>query len=292
MRMFNRLVGIGVGGFFVVGCAVDVGESGGGDPRDVKPEDGSELAGANLGSTAEPHALHYTDATNLWLEPGYPMGQDNPNCKDWWIYDRYLSSRPAIGTTKFTTYESRHPWARGDQINQMMAAIPDALGYSAPWKSLLVDYNSVVARANGRCSGRYVFQWDNRTSYGPFEKTGYWASANIPSYLIPANKAACTTTAGESVPAVMVDLYACEAPNSGAVGALSTWCARDSGHWRKVGSASATGWWSEYTKKCSVGTGVYYPAPTDRVAVSFNMVIKAGVGHGVAPAEIYIVRYN
>jgi hypothetical protein len=292
MRMFNRLVGIGVGGWFVVGCAVDVSESGGGDPRDVKPEDGSELAGANLGSIAEPHALHYTDGTNQWLETSYPMGADNPNCKDWWIYDRYLSSRPAIGTTKFTTYETSHAWAQGAYVNQMMAAIPDGLGYSSVWKSILVDHNAVVARTNGRCSGRYVFQWDNRTNYGPFEKTGYWVSANIPSYLIPANKAACTSTAGESVPAVMVDLYACEAPNSGAVGSISTWCARDSGHWRKVGSASATGWWSDYTKTCSVGTGVYYPAPTDRVAVSFNMVIKAGVGHGVAPAEIYVLRYN
>jgi hypothetical protein len=218
------------------------------------------------------------------------MGADNPNCKDWWMYDRYLSSRPALGTTKFTTYETRHAWAQGAYVNQMMAAIPDALGYSWPWKTLLIDYNSVVARPSGKCSGRYVFQWDNRTDYGPFEKTSYWVSANIPSYLIPARKDACTTTAGESVPAVMVDLYVCEAPNSGSVGSISQWCSKTSGHWRKAGSATANGWWTN--NSCYSGAFVYYPAQADRVAVSFNMVIKAGIGHGVAPAEIYVHRYN
>lgn len=290
MAMFKKFLGVCCGGILAAGCAMDVEETSGPDPRDIKPEDGSELAGAALGSTAQPHALHYTDGTNQWLETAYPMGADNPNCKDWWVYDRYLSSRPAVGFTKFTTYESNHAWAKGTYVDQMMAAIPDALGYSWAWKSILVDHNSVVARSNGRCSGRYVFQWDNRTNYGPFEKTSYWVSANIPSYLIPANKAACTSRAGESVPAVMVDLYVCEAPNNAAVGgSISNWCSKTSGHWRKVGSASTTGYWS--ANSCSVATGVYYPAPADRVAVSFNMVIKAGIGHGVAPAEIWVLRY-
>jgi hypothetical protein len=288
--MFKSLIGVCIGGFWLAGCSVEVEESAGVDPRDLKPEDGSELAGANLGSAEQPHALHYTDGTNQWLETTYPMGADNPNCKDWWIYDRYISSRPAIGTSSFSTYQTSHPWAQGAYINQMRATIPDALGYSSVWKSILIDHNAVVARPSGKCSGRYVFQWDNRTNGGPFEKTAYWVSANIPSYLIPANKPACTATAGESVPAVMVDLYVCEAPSSGAVGSIGTYCNKSNGHWRKVGSASAGGWWTG--SSCSAGAGVYYPAPTDRVAVSFNMVIKAGVGHGVAPAEIYVLRYN
>lgn len=295
MRRIKSLLGVCLGGVLAAGCSVEVEDSVdsvGIETRDWKPEDGSELAGANLGSAEQPHALHYTDGTNQWMETAYPMGTDNPNCKDWWIYDRYVSSRPAIGTTKFTTYETSHPWAQGASINQMMAAIPEGLGYSSVWKSILVDHNAVVARTSGKCSGRYVFQWDNRTNGGPFEKTGYWASANIPSYLIPANKAACTATAGESVPAVMVDLYVCEAPNSAAVGSIGTYCNKSNGHWRKVGSSRAMGWWEEGPKRCSVGTGVYYPTPTDRVAVSFNMVVKAGIGHGVAPAEMYILRYN
>jgi hypothetical protein len=291
MGMFKSLVSVGFGGLMAAGCIAEV-EQAGPDPRDVKPEDGSELSSANLGSAEQPHALHYTDPTNQWMEPSYPMGTDNPNCKDWWIYDRYLASRPVIGTTKFTTYESSHAWAQGTYVDQMMSAIPDSLGYSWAWKSILVDHNSVVARTSGKCSGRYVFQWDNRTNYGPFEKTQYWVSANIPYYLIPGNKAACTSTAGESVPAVMVDLYACEAPSSASVTSVSSWCSKTNGKWRKVGSSSATGYWTESLKRCSAATGVFYPTPTDRVAVSFNMVVKAGIGHGVAPAEIYVIRYN
>jgi hypothetical protein len=37
---------------------------------------------------------------------------------------------------------------------------------------------------------------------------------------------------------------------------------------------------------------VYYAPPAGKVAVSFNMVLKAGVGHGVAPADIGVYRYN
>jgi len=272
---------------------MDAGGSDGGiNPADVKPEDGAELAGASLGSAEQAHALHYTDGTNQWAETSYPMGTDNPNCKDWWVYDRYLWSRPAIGTTKFTTYETYHAWAQGTYVDTMMAAIPNSLGYSDVWKQILIDHNSVVARTNGKCSGRYVFQWDNHTSGGPFEATQYWVSVNIPGYLIAPNKAACTSTKGESVPSALIDLYVCEAPNSGSVTSISSWCSNTSGHWRKVGSSSTAGYWTESLKSCSAATGVFYPTPSGKVAVSFNAVVKTGIGHGVAPAEIYVIRYN
>lgn len=286
-RSFFAVCGLGLA---FAGCTMPV-ESEGVHPDDMKPEDGSELAGAEVGSSQQAHALHYTDGTNLWMEKNYPMGTDNPNCKDWWVYDRYLSNRPAIGSTKFTTYETSHAWAQGATIDQMMAAIPNSLGYSDVWKAILKDHNSVVARTNGKCSGRYVFQFDNRTNYGPFERTSYWVSANIPSYLIPPNKAACTATAGESVPATMMDMYVCEAKKSGDVPSISSWCGTGSKNWRKVGSFTSNGYWTESLKSCFSGGGVYYQAPADRVAVSFNVVIKAGIGHGVAPAEIYVLRY-
>lgn len=277
-------------GLVVAGCAVPVEETGGLHPDDVKPEDGSEFVAADFGTTQQPHALHYTDGTNLWMETGYPMGTDNPNCKDWYVYDRWLSKRPKIGTTKFTTYETNHAWAQDATVKAFQAAIPNSLGYSDAWKAILLDHNSVVARSSGRCSGRYVFQWDNRDSGYVFASTSYWAAANIPSYLIPQNKAACTATAGESVPATLVDLYVCEVPTGTTVTSLSSSCGRTSGNWRKVGSSAVNGYWSG--SSCSSATGVYYQAPSNKLALSFNMVIKAGIGHGVAPAEIYIVRYN
>ena len=88
------------------------------------------------------------------------------------------------------------------------------------------------------------------------------------------------------------NLYVCEAPSSSSVTSISTWCSRTSGHWSKVGSSYGTGYWTSSLKSCFAGTGVYYPTPVGKVAVSFNMVIKAGIGHGVAPAEIFVVRYN
>lgn len=288
----KSIVALCVSGLVFAGCAMPVEDVGAGvDPSDVKPEDGADLASANIGTGEQPHALHYTDPTNQWLEPSYPMGTDNPNCKDWWIYDRYLSSRPAIGTTRYTTFETRHPWITGTYVNTMMNAIPNALGYTAGWKQTLVDYNSVVARTSGLCSGRYVFQWDNRTNFGAFESTSYWVSANIPDYFIPS-EAACKATAGESVPAALVDLYVCEAPNSASVTSLSSWCGKSNGKWRKVGSMTGTGSWNTTTKKCFAGAGVYYEKVAGKVAVSFNMVIKTGIGHGVSPAEIFVVRYN
>jgi hypothetical protein len=91
----------------------------------------------------------------------------------------------------------------------------------------------------------------------------------------------------------MMDMYVCEAPKSSDVGSISNWCSRSTtnNHWRKVGSFTTGGYWTESTKTCFSGGGVYYQAPRDRVAVSFNVVIKTGIGHGVAPAEIYVVRY-
>ena len=288
--MIKKHVGeICVLGVMMVGCSAAVDDAGIGT-ADLKPEDASELDGASVGSTQQPHTLHYTDGTNQWLETGYPMGVDNPNCKDWWMYDRYLSSRPAKGTTSYSTYQTSHPWAQGTYVNQMMASIPWGSNYDV-WKQILVDHNSVVARSSGKCSGRYVFQWDNRTGSGPFETTSYFVSANIPTYLLPKNEAWCKSVAGDLVPATLIDLYVCEAPNSGSVAAISQWCSKTSGNWRKVGSSIGTGSWNTANKTCYAGTGVYYQAPWNKVAVSFNMVIKAGVGHGVAPAEIQILRY-
>jgi hypothetical protein len=295
----QKLFAVGVVGWVMAGCALQAEGTAGDELSDVKPEDGSEFAGNQFGSAQQAHALHYTDGTNLWQETGYPMGTDNPNCKDWWVYDRYISVRPKVGTTKYSTYDTSHPWAQGQVINDWMATLPTGYGwYNSAWNSILVDHNSVVARASGKCSGRYVFQVDNNA--GSFGANAYFFSANIPSYLIPApdgKSDACKATGPTSVPAVMVDLYACEAPTSASVGgtttsAIGNWCSRTSGHWRKVGSAFATGWWNSVHKRCDVGTGVYYPAPVGKVAVSFNMVIKAGIGHGVAPAEIYVLRYN
>lgn len=283
-------------GLMMVGCSAEVDDTGI-DPADVKPEDGSALEGAALGSTQQPHTLHYTDATNQWLETAYPMGADNPNCKDWWVYDRWLSNRPAQGViSSYSTYQTNHPFAQGAYVNQMMASIPWGPTYDI-WKQILIDHNSEVARSSGKCSGRYVFQWDNHTwnsstgSYGPYERTFYWVSANIPSYLLPANETWCKSTAADLVPATLIDLYVCEAPNSGSVTSLSSWCSKTAGHWRKYASSIGTGSWTASTKTCNAGTGIYYQPPSNKVAVSFNMVVKAGIGHGVAPAEIYVIRY-
>ena len=278
----------------VAGCAMPV-EDTGVPAGDLKPRDGSELAGADLGTSRQSHALHYTDSTNQWMETAYPMGADNPNCKDWLVYDQYWNSMPPVGTTKFTTFDTVHPWAKGTYVESMMAAIPDSLGYSSVWKKILIDHNSVTARVSGQCSGRYVFQFDNRDFFasGPFEATAYWMSANIPTNLIPANQAACETKEAVSVPATMLDLYVCEASNTATVKEVNIWCGKGSGHWRKVGSASANGSWNATTKQCFAGAGVYYPNPKaeGKVAVSFNVVVKAGIGHGVAPADIYVLRY-
>jgi hypothetical protein len=277
-------------GSVMAGCAMQA--EGTGENPDVKPEDGSELAGTELGSTQQPHALHYTDGTNQWLEQTYPMGKDNPNCKDWWVYDRYRSYAPNVKTwSNFSTYETSHPWAQGAYVNEMYSKLPDSLGYSSVWKTILIDHNSVVARSSGKCSGRYVFQLDNQSS-GVFTASAYWFAATLPDYLIAANATACKSLAGESVPAAMVDLYVCEAPRSSDVTSISTWCSSTSGHWRMVGSSLTTGYWNSSSKRCEVGTGVYYPQPSGKVAVSFNMAVKTGIGHGPAPANIQVYRYN
>ena len=47
----------------------------------------------------------------------------------------------------------------------------------------------------------------------------YWASAELTSKFVAQNKAACVSTKGESIPALMVDLYVCEAPTSAGIDA-------------------------------------------------------------------------
>ena len=91
----------------------------------------------------------------------------------------------------------------------------------------------------------------------------------------------------------MVDLYACEAYDRRSVaGSVATFCSKTRGNWRKVGSQTGYGWWNAATQRCDTSGGVYYTAPNGKIAVSFNMVLKAGVGHGVAPANIELYRYN
>jgi hypothetical protein len=279
-------------GWVMAGCAVQAEGTSGGELTDVKPEDGSELAGSEIGSVQQGHALHYTDGTNLWQEVNYPMGTDNPNCKDWYMYDRWVSRRPAVGWTKASTWDTEHPWAQGPAIDAWMATLPAALGYDAGYRLILIGHNSVVARASGKCSGRYVYQLDNHTNYD-FGANSYWFSANLPNGYIPRNKAACDAREAISVPAIFVDLYVCEAPNAAAVnGSIGTYCSKTGGRWRKAGSASGYGWWNSAASRCDTGTGVYYAPPAGKVAVSFNMVLKGGIGHGVSPAEIQIYRYN
>jgi hypothetical protein len=290
----QKFVAVCVLGWVAVGCAVQAEGTTEGNVSDAKPEDGSEFAGNQFGAVEQAHALHYTDGTNLWQEPGYPMGKDNPNCKDWYMYDRWRSNRPPVGSSSFSTFDTTHNWAQGATINNWMAMIPNdiALGYNDGYRAILVDHNSVVARSNGRCSGRYVFQMDNHTNYD-FAANHYFFSATIPYWTMPRKKPACTASLATSVPAIMVDLYVCEAPSAAAVGgSIGSWCALGSGHWRMVGGAVGGGVWNTAWNRCDVATGVEYKPPFGKVAVSFNMVIKAGIGHGVAPADIQILRYN
>lgn len=297
--MFQRsLVAFCGLGLAFAGCTMPVESEGahvaGIHPDDVKPEDGSESLDAEIGTSQQAHALHYTDGTNLWkeTEPAYPMGTDNPNCKDWNVYDRYLSNRPPLGTTKYTTIGRSYNAYDGPEIDAMMNLLPSQLGYTTAIKNALKTDHTVVARSSGNCTGRYVFQFNNRTNGGPFERTSYWVSANIPDGMYPQNKEACKSKAAESVPHMLMDMYVCEAKKSSDVTpSVSSYCSKANKKWRKVGSYSGTGIWSDYLKECFEGGGVYYQAPADRVAVSFNVVIKTGVGHGVAPADIYVLRY-
>ena len=279
-------------GAVMAGCAVQAEGTSGGELSDVKPEDGSEFAGNQIGTAQQAHAQHYVDGTNLWMETGYPMGTDNPSCRDWYMYDRWRSNRPAVGWANFSTFDTNHSWAQGAAINTWMATIPNALGYHDGYRHILVDHNSVVARSSGKCSGRYVFQMDNHTNYD-FGANAYWFSASLPYWTIPRTKAVCDAKEVTAVPSIFVDLYVCEAPNAAAVGgSIGTYCSQASGHWRKAGSAQGGGSWNSAYTRCDIGTGVYYAPPAGKVAVSFNMVLKAGIGHGVAPADIQIYRYN
>jgi hypothetical protein len=272
------------------GCVAPIDDTVGLHPDDVKPSDGAELGGPDLVSNQQAHELHYTDQTNQWGETNYPIGGYNPNpgCMNWRIYDRYLSSRPAAGSFfKYSTAETSHNWARGPIIDTWMATIPYELGYN---KAGLLDHNTVVAsRYTPGCTGRYVFQWDNRTNFGPFGADSYYVSANIPERLAPKTKAACEAREGHTVPSLQIELYVCEAPKSSDVTSIDAYCARSTGHWRRVGSNKLTGTWS--ANSCGVGGGVTYPKPVGKVAVSFNAVIKAGIGHAPAPADIWLVRY-
>jgi hypothetical protein len=259
----------------------------------VKPSDASELEGNHLDRAQAPHTQHYVDGSNLWSETAYPMGTDNPNCKDWYVYDRYLSLAPPVGTTLYSTYQTSHAWATGDTINAWMATIPTSLGYST---SSLVDHNSAVARTGskaGKCSGRYVFQWDNhdKTGYDNFLAKSYYVAAYIPTNLIPAaNNTACNARNVTDVPHAWVDLYVCESAKGTNIGSFTAWCGAGSKNWRKAGSGSGQGYYNSAYKRCDATAGVSYTTPSNKVAVSFNMVIKTGVGHGVAPAMISISR--
>jgi hypothetical protein len=295
-------------GVSIAGCSM---ESGGGDsapqsvnPSDVKPEDGAELA-SNLGTAREAHAQHYVDPTNLWGETAYPMGTTNPNCMDWYVYDRWLQTAPQKGVwSYYSTYQTSHPYAGSNpygtpkqDIQNLLNMIPASLGWNT---TALLDHNSVVDRTNywkaGKCTGRYVFQWDNHDAYGTnnFPWNQYWVQAKIPQNLVPGSTdAACKQTAATSVPSAWVDLYVCEAPIGTDVGSISGWCAVGSGHWRRFGGAGAVPTYYAAQRKCDVTATYYYTPPNGyTAAVSFNLVVKTGVGHGVAPADINIYRVN
>jgi hypothetical protein len=286
----EKFVAVCVLGWVMAGCAVQTEGTAEGELTDVKPEDGSEFVGNQFGSAQQAHALHYTDWSNAWEDTNYPMGTDNPYCKDWYMYDRWLQNRPPLRWSKYSTWETEHNWARGDVINAWMNTLPAS--YGDGYKHILVDHNTVVARPNQRgCSGRYVFQMDNHTNYD-FAANRYWFQATLPYWLMPRTKLACDARQPTDVPSILVDVYACEAWDARSVaGSISTYCARRS-NWRKVGSAQGWGWWNSSSQQCEIATGVYYEPPSGKFGISFNMVIKAGIGHGVAPADIQIYRYN
>lgn len=286
-----------VGG--LAGCAVENAEGPvqpGVQAEDIKPGDASELEDSNVSMGKEAHTQHYVDGTNQWGETAYPMGTDNPNCKDWWVYDRYLSVAPAVGVTGYSTLDTWHNFATGTYIDQMLASIPTSLGYNT---ALLKDHNSEVARTGskaGKCSGRYVFQWDNHDSSGTnnFPSNAYGVTAYIPPELIPGSTStACNARDATNIAHAWVDLYVCEAPTGSDIGSFSSWCGVGSGHWRKAGSAYGDGYYNSYWKRCDTATAfLYYSPPSGKSAVSFNAVVKAGVGHAVAPAHLDIFRYN
>jgi hypothetical protein len=281
-------------GLTVSGCVAPVEDTDGPHAEDVKPSDGAELGGVDIASHQQAHDLHYTDGTNLWSETNYPIAgtYPNPACMDWWSYDKYLSSRPAPGTwANHSTTETAHNFAQGTTIDTWMGTIPNELGYD---KAKLVYRSTVVASRSSApgCTGRYVFQWDNRTNYGPFGANSYYVSANIPAALSPKTKAACEATAGHLVPSAQMELYVCEAPRSEDVTNIGTYCSRTGGKWRRVIANKATVYWTASLNSCGVSVSAYYPKPVGKVAVSFNAVIKAGIGHGPAPADIWLYHYR
>lgn len=299
MGSINKVVFVALG-MSITGCSV---ESGGGDsvlqgvnPNDVKPEDGAELA-PNIGTAREAHAQHYVDGTSLQDEKAYPMNTPNPNCMDWWVYDRYLPLAPPKGVwSYYSTYQTSHPASKGQAIQDWLNTIPTDLGWNT---NSLLDHNSVVDRSRtskaGKCTGRYVFQWDNHDTYGTNNFLGnqYWMQAKIPQNLIPSsNDKACKQTAATSVPSAWVDLYVCESARTIDIRSVSAWCAVGSGHWRYFGGAPAVPTYYAAQKKCDTTASYYYTPPPYTAAVSFNLVVKTGVGHGVAPAEISIFRVN
>lgn len=263
-------------------------------PNDIKPSDQSELGGAPIAAGQQGHELHYTDWSNLWSDTAYPIAGANPHpdCMNWMAYDRYLPTPPAAGTWgQYSTSQTSHNWARGPQIDAWMATIPNDLGYN---KVGLVDHNTAVGYRtfSTGCTGRYIFQWDNRT-YGPagtFGANSYYVAANIPDALTPKTKAACEATMGTNVPSAQIELYVCEAPKSSDVVDVRSYCAKNSGKWRRVVVGSVRGNWS--ANSCGVAAGAYYAKPVGKVAVSFNAVLKTGIGHGPAPADIWLYRYN
>jgi len=287
-------VAVCLAGLSLGGCVVQV-DAEGGDLADLKPEDASERVGADIGSSQQAHALHYTDATNQWNEPNFPMGTLNPNCMDWDVYDRYLSARPKIGFSSYSTLDTNHPYAQGDYVNLMLATLPAGLGYTDALKQQFIFRNSESARASGKCSGRYIFAFDNRTNFGPFGANSYMMGASLPSFVSPPNKVACLTQLDDRVAAVLVDLYVCEAPATASADVTrvgpGVWCSRQARHWRLAASkAKKGGTWSG--SACSVSANVSYTPPAGQITVAVNLVVKAGIGHAVAPANIGFTRAN
>ena len=98
-----------------------------------------------------------------------------------------------------------------------------------------------------------------------------------PTNLIPGQTStACNSGDASNIPYSWIDLYVCEGPAGGDVGSISGYCAVNSGHWRKAGGSSATGYYNSFYHRCDVTSLVIYNAPAGKAAVSFNMVVKPG----------------
>lgn len=282
-RMATRALVAGMA--IMTGCGTERDEV---DPSIFKPEDASELEGYNLSVGQAAHTQHYVDHTNLWNETAYPMGKDNPNCRDWNIYDRYLMT-PALGTTTVFTTETIHNFADGPAVDEWLDTVPP--GYD---RAALKYRSSAVVRTGAKankCTGRYVVQWYN--SDGGYVVNTYHVYALVPTNLIPSQtNEACNARNLHDIPHAWVDLYVCEAPRGTTPPPVYNWCAQYAGHWRRTGGKYATGSYNSVYRRCDTTAFVAYTPPSDKVAVAFNAVVKTGIGHAPAPAKISVWRSN